>query len=398
MSEAGCIRVGGGRRQGSGRRTIPAGLGLLLVVAAGCSSPRERPRGDEVETSSRAADSSAARKAPSGPPRANVQMQTVLDQWAALHPTPFDSLTPAQARKQPGLSDAVAELRKKAKGNAPPEQIAGVANRTIPVKGGRVAARVYTPAGNGPFPVVVYYHGGGWVVGSLDKYDASARALANYGKVLVVSADYRKGPEHKFPTAHADAFGVYRWVVTHARSLGGDPKRVAVAGEGAGGNLAAGVAMMARDSNAPRPARQVLIYPIAGHDLNTPSYQQNANAKPLDRATMEWYFTNYLRTPDDGANALIDLSHAPNLAGLAPATVITAEIDPLRSEGETYANRLKEAGVEVDYQNYRGLTHGFFVTGAVVSAAKDAQIQAAEDLKKSLGVQEAPTGKPGAAE
>lgn len=397
MSEVGCIRVGG-RRQGSGWRTIAVGLTLLLAVTAACSSPRERPRGEGVETSSGATDTSGGRKVPSGPPTANVQMQTVLNQWTALHPTPLDSLTPVQARKQPGLSDAVAELRKKEKGNAPPEQIAGVANRTIPVKGGSVAARIYKPAGNGPFPVVVYYHGGGWVVGNLDTYDPSARALANYGKVLVVSADYRKGPEHKFPAAHSDAFEVYRWVVTHARTLGGDPKRVAVAGEGAGGNLAAGVAMMARDSNVPRPARQVLIYPIAGHDFNTPSYQQNANAKPLDRATMEWFFTNYLRSPDDGANSLIDLSHAPNLAGLPPATVITAEIDPLRSEGEAYANRLKEAGVDVDYQNYRGLTHGFFVTGAVVSAAKDAQIQAADDLKKSLGVQEAPPGKPGAAE
>jgi acetyl esterase/lipase len=370
-------------------------MALLLGVAAACSSPQESGRGAAVETSSRS-DSARAAKAPSGPPQANVQMQSVLRQWEALHPRPLDSLTPTEARKQPGLADAVQELLKKEKGKAPPEQIAGVSNRTIPVKGGSVPARLYKPVGNGPFPVVVYYHGGGWVTGNLDKYDLSARALANYGKVLVVSADYRKAPERKFPTAHSDAYSVYRWVVGHAQSLGGDPKRVAVAGEGAGGNLAAAVAIMARDSNAPRPARQVLIYPIAGHDFNTPSYQQNANAKPLDRATMQWFFSKYLRTPEDGSNSFIDLSHAPNLAGLPPATVITAEIDPLRSEGETYANRLKEAGVDVDYQNYRGLTHGFFVTGAVVSSAKDAQIQVADDLKKSLGVQEQAPAKPGA--
>jgi acetyl esterase len=366
---------------------VAAGALLLLVAGTACSSPRSEPSAKAVETSTRPADSAAgagARPA-TGPARANVQMQAVLEQLASLNPTPIETLTPKEARKQPTLSDAVQALLKKQKGNAQPEQVGGVANRTIPVKGGSIPIRLYHPGGNEPVPVLVYYHGGGWVLGDLDSYDASARALTSLGKVMVVSVGYRRGPERKFPTAHSDAFSAYRWVVSHAKSFSADPRRVAVGGEGAGGNLAAAVAMMARDSNAQLPARQVLIYPIAGHDFNTPSYQQNATAKPLDKPTMQWFFQNYLRTPADSSNPLIDLVHAPNLKGLPPATVITAEIDPLRSEGEAYATRLKDAGVDVDYRNYRGVTHGFFGTGAVVTSAKDAQIQAADDLKKSLG-------------
>jgi acetyl esterase/lipase len=275
---------------------------------------------------------------------------------------------------------------KKQKGGGQPEQVASVTNRTIPVKGGSIPIRIYRPEGNSPFPLLVYYPGGGWVLGNLDTYDASARALAKMANVIVVSAGYRQAPEHKFPTAHSDAFNAYRWVVAHAKSFGGDPSRVAVGGESAGGNLAGAVAMMARDSNVQVPAHQLLVYPIAGHDLNTPSYQENATAKPLNKPMMEWYFTQYLRGPDDAASPLIDLVHAPNLKGLPPATVITADIDPLRSEGEAYAKRLKDEGVNVDYRNYRGLAHEFFGMGSVVTSAKDAELQAAEGLKKSLGV------------
>ncbi len=367
-----------------------AGAVLILLAALACSQSRaDRGRGGEVETSSRpGGDSTAKGVAParSGPGKANIQMQAVLDQLAALNPKPLETLSVPEARKQPTPADAAKELQKKQKGNAEPEPVGSITNRKIPVKGGSIPIRIYKPRGQGPFPVLVYYPGDGWIVADVDRYDASARALANLANVEVVSVGYRQAPEHKFPTAHADAFNAYRWVVGHAKSLGGDSSKVAVAGEGAGGNLAGAVAMMARDSNAKLPAHQVLVYPIAGYDLNTLSYQENANAKPLSTPMMEWYFSQYLRNPGDGANPLVDLVHAPNLQGLPPATVITADIDPLRSEGEAYANRLKESGVSVDYRNYKGLTHDFFGMGSVVTAARDAEQQAADGLKKSLGV------------
>jgi acetyl esterase/lipase len=318
----------------------------------------------------------------------NVQMQAVLDQWTALHPQPAESLTPAEARKQPTLTDAANELIKKNGKNPAPEQVGGVRDQRIPVRGASIPVRMYQPPqGTPPFPILVYYHSGGWVLGGLDEADAPARALAKAANVMVVSVGYRLAPEHKFPTAHADAFNAYKWVLAHAKAVGGDASRVAVGGESAGGNLAAAVAMMARDSGVKVPAYQVLVYPIAGHDLEAPSYRENGTAKPLDRATMEWFFSQYLKSPNDASNPLIDLVHAPDFKGLPPATVITAEIDPLRSEGEALANKLKGAGVDVDYRNYRGVTHGFFGLGAVVTSARDAEQQAADALMKALGIQ-----------
>jgi acetyl esterase/lipase len=202
-------------------------------------------------------------------------------------------------------------------------------------------------------------------------------------KAVIVSVEYRKGPEHKFPAAHQDAFAAYRWVVANAKRFNGDPKRVAVAGESAGGNLAAAVSMIARDSGAQLPAYQVLVYPIAGYDLDTPSYQENAQAKPLNKAMMAWFFEKYLRSPADGKNPLIDLVHA-NLKGMPATTVITAEIDPLRSEGQALAARLRDAGVDVDAKTYKGVTHEFFGMGAVLDDAKQAEQRAADGLNKGL--------------
>lgn len=247
-----------------------------------------------------------------------------------------------------------------------------------------IPVRIYTPSGSGPFPVVVYYHGGGWVIANLDTYDASPRAMANLANAVVVSSHYRQGSEHKFPAAHQDAFAAYRWTLQNARSLKGDSSRVAVMGESAGGNLAAAVSLMARDSSVQLPAYQVLVYPIAGYDFNTASYQENAAAKPLNKPMMQWFFQNYLRSPADGKSPLIDLVNA-DLQGLPAASVITAQIDPLRSEGKALADRLERAGVEVDYRNYDGVTHEFFGMGAVVNEAKQAEQQAAAGLKQGFG-------------
>jgi acetyl esterase len=250
--------------------------------------------------------------------------------------------------------------------------------------GGHIPIRIYTPQGNGPFPVIVYFHGGGWVISTIDTYDSSARALAKTADAIVVSVEYRKAPEHKFPAAHEDAYAAYQWVLRNADSFGGDPSMVAVAGESAGGNLAAAVCLMARARGELLPVHQALIYPVAGYDFNTPSYRENAQAKPLDKSMMAWFFEKYLREPADGKNHLIDLVNVPNLSGLPPATIITAEIDPLRSEGRRYAERLLEAGVPVTYRNFLGVTHEFFGMGAVVNDANTAVRLIARDMNGSF--------------
>ena len=317
------------------------------------------------------------------PAKPNTQMQAVLDELAALSPKPIPQLSAPEARKQPTPSDAVKALLKKQGKSTAPMPVGNVINRMIPGPGGEIPVRIYTPNGAGPFPVVVYYHGGGWVIANLDTYDASPRAMVNMANAVVVSSHYRQGPEHKFPAAHEDAFAAYRWALKNASSLKGDSSKVAVMGESAGGNLAAAVSIMARDSGVQLPTYQVLVYPIAGSDVNTPSYKENADAKPLNKPMMQWFFEKYLRTPADGKSPLIDLVNA-NLQGLPAATVITAQIDPLRSEGKALADRLKDAGSEVDYRNYDAVTHEFFGMGVVVDEAKQAEQQAAQGLKKGF--------------
>jgi acetyl esterase len=308
-----------------------------------------------------------------------------LDQLAALHPKPITELSAPAARQQPSPADAVKALLAKQGKSTAPTPVGNVVDRMIPGPGGQIPVRIYTPKGSGPFPVVVYYHGGGWVIANLDTYDASPRAMVNMANAVVVSSHYRQGPEHKFPAAHQDAFAAYRWVLKNAKSLKGDTSKVAVMGESAGGNLAAAVSMMARDSSVQLPVYQVLVYPIAGSDLNTPSYRENATARPLNKSMMHWFFQKYLRSPADGQSPMIDLVHA-DLQGLPAATVITAQIDPLRSEGKELADRLKDAGVEVDYANYDGVTHEFFGMGGVVGEARQAEEQAAAGLKKGFGM------------
>ena len=356
----------------------PVGTGLLLLAsAAACSA-----RGDTIEARA-AAPLDSATAASMAPPVPDPEMQAVLTQLAALEPKPIPQLSAPEARKQPTPADAVKALLTKQGKSTAPERVGTVANRTISSGGASIPIRIYTPAGEGPFPVVVYYHGGGWVIADLDTYDASPRALSNQANAVVVSSHYRQAPEHKFPAAHADAFAAYRWTVANARSLKGDSSKIAVAGESAGGNLAAAVSMMARDSGAQMPVYQVLVYPIAGFDTDTPSYQENATAKPLNKPMMQWFFKQYLRTPEDGKNPLIDLVHA-DLKGLPAATVITAQIDPLRSEGKALADAMRDAGSDVDYRNYEGSTHEFFGMGSVVADAKAAQQQAAAGLKKGF--------------
>ncbi len=236
----------------------------------------------------------------------------------------------------------------------------------IPGAAGPLPARIYKMhESEKPHPVVVYFHGGGWVIANIKVYDAGPRAVSKFGDMIVVSVGYRQAPENPFPAAHEDAFAAYQWVRANAASFGGDKNRVAVMGESAGGNLAAGVAMMARDKGVQIPTHMALIYPVAGIDMTTPSYVENEAAVPLNKLAMEWFVKHVFRNKSDLQDPRINLV-AANLRGLPSATIITAEIDPLRSEGETLAERLRDQGVDVRQKTFHGATHEFFGMGLVV--------------------------------
>lgn len=314
------------------------------------------------------------------------QMQAVLDRLAALKPKPIETLTAGEARYQPAFVDALKNtIQIKQRGAYPqPEAVGKVHDLMITGAAGQIPARIYTPAGTGPFPVIVYYHGGGWVIASINAYDASARALTNAARAVVISVEYRKGPEHKFPAAHDDAFAAYQWTLANAAGIGGDPRKIAVVGESAGGNLACNVSIMARDRSVQLPVHQVLVYPIANNDLNAPSVVENTSRSlPLRRAMIGWFLENYLNSQAESADPRIALVRA-NLRGLPPTTIINAQIDPLRSEGELLAERMRAAGVQVEQRTYDGVTHEFFGMGAVVDKAKQAVQQAATGLRSGF--------------
>jgi acetyl esterase/lipase len=316
--------------------------------------------------------------------RADKDMAKVFTALQNLGPKPIETLTPEEARKQPTMTDAVMAVLKE-KGKNPEELKAkmGVTTKdiTYPAASGEQKARVYMPEekSDKALPVIVYYHGGGWVLADLDVYDAAPRALSKKAKAIVVSIEYRHAPESKFPAAHEDAFAAYQWVLKNAGSWGGDSANVAVAGESAGGNLAANVAIMARDKGVQMPVHMALIYPVAGTDMNTESYQRNADAKPLNKAMMGWFMKQILAKDSDKSSRMLDLVHA-DLKNLPSATVITAEIDPLMTEGKMLADALSGAGSKVDYKNYEGVTHEFFGADAAISDAADAQDRTAKNL------------------
>jgi acetyl esterase len=319
------------------------------------------------------------------PPKADADMQAVLDALAGLGGKPIESLKATEARTQPTPADAVKVVLTKKLGKAPsPEPVAKVEDKTYGTH--KQAVRIYTPTGAGPFPVVVYFHGGGWVIADNDVYDASPRAIANAAGAIVVAADYRKAPENKFPAAHDDAYEAYQWAIANAASFNGDPTRIALVGESAGGNLAINVAIRARDARIQTPVEMTLVYPVAGIDMTTPSYVTNADAKPLNKPMMAWFVTNTFATPDGVKDQRVDLVNRKDLAGLPPTTVITAEIDPLRSEGKLLAKNLKAAGVKVDALDYTGVTHEFFGMGAAVAKAKKAERAVGKDLKAAFAV------------
>ena len=264
-----------------------------------------------------------------------------------------------------------------------PVPLASVVDRTIPVPAGELPIRVYTPAGPGPFPAVVYFHGGGFVVGSLDGGDATCRALCHGASCVVVSVDYRLAPEHKFPAASDDCLAATRWVAAHAAELNTDPNRLVIAGESAGGNLAAVTALRLRDQGGPVLRGQLLFYPVTDfHTPPTPSYLANANGYLLTRAMMVWFWDHYLNHAGEADHPHASPLRAPDLSGLPPALVITAEYDPLRDEGERYAAGLQQAGVPTQLSRYDGMIHGFLLLSELFDEGRQAMEEATRWLRK----------------
>jgi acetyl esterase len=304
------------------------------------------------------------------------QVKLILEQMEAKGAPPWHTLTPAEARQPIDRRPLTGE----------PEEVGKVENRTIPGPAGEMPVRIYTPDGQGPFPALVYYHGGGWVIGDLDAVEIICRLLANRANSVVVSVDYRLAPEHKFPAAVEDAYAAVKWLEENGSSILVDSARVAVGGDSAGATLAAVVALMAKDRGEPSLVYQMLIYPVTHHAYDTESYRENAEGYYLTKDSMVWFWNHYLRDEEDGRNPYASPLRADNLSGLPPALVITAEFDPLRDEGEAYAKRLKTAGVPVEVTRYNGMIHGFFGMPGVLEQAKKAIEQAANALKRTFSI------------
>lgn len=312
-------------------------------------------------------------------------MQAVLDAHAALGPKPVETLSPVRARIEPSAADAaMAVMRKKGMSTAPDP---AVTTMYVPYGADPMQyARIYRPAAaltGAMLPVIVYYHGGGWVIADVNTYDATPRFLAKQLNAIVVSVEYRHAPEAKFPAQHDDSAAAYRWVLTNAASWGGDTARLALAGESAGGNLAVATAIYARDNRLTAPAHVLAVYPIANGAMELPSRNDSANAKPLNAAMLKWFGHYYSRSMADQQDTRINLVKA-NLKGLPPVTIVNAQIDPLRSDGETLAEALRAAGGKVEQKTFAGVTHEFFGMGKIVRGAFDAENWAVSRLQPAL--------------
>ncbi|MGH7814691.1 MAG: alpha/beta hydrolase [Candidatus Binataceae bacterium] len=306
------------------------------------------------------------------------QMKLLLDALNAAGPMFLRAETPEQAREK---------MRALLAANpTPAPQIYCAEDRAISGAEGLLPARIYTPEARNVPGVLVFFHGGGWVLGDIDSHDVLCRNLANGAGCAVVSVAYRLAPEHQFPAAAEDALAALRWAAENAAALGAEPGRIAAGGDSAGGNLAAAAAIMARDRGGPAIRFQLLIYPALDAALDTHSQREfAADGFVLSRADMEWFWRHYLASPADRMNPYACPIRAASLAGLPPALVITASHDPLRDEGEAYAKRLIEAGVKASCTRYDGVTHGFLSFAEVLDQGKKALAQATESLRAALG-------------
>ncbi|GAA4676489.1 alpha/beta hydrolase [Pseudonocardia yuanmonensis] len=303
------------------------------------------------------------------------QIEALLAQMAEQGAKAPESMTVAENR---AMIDDLAGLA------GPPAELARVEDTSAPGPDGEIPVRVYVPPGDGPLPVLVYYHGGGWVIGNLDSHDALCRALAARAGCLVAAVDYRLAPEHRFPAAVDDAYAALTWAAEKIGDHGGDPARLAVGGDSAGGNLAAVVAQLAKKQGGPPIAFQLLVYPATDRFDDSPSMRENALGPLLSRAWIEWFLGCYLNSPDDGLDPRVSPGRAEDLSGLPPALVITAEFDPLRDQGAAYVGKLREAGVDAQLLPVDGMIHGFFQMAGVLDKARETLDKAGDALRSAL--------------
>jgi acetyl esterase len=304
------------------------------------------------------------------------QVEGLLNEMAALGAPPIHELSVADARL---VGEGMSALA------GDPIEVAAVDNITIPVDGAEIAARVYTPDGDGPHPVVMFFHGGGWVICSLDTHDNVARAICRDAEAVVVSVDYRMAPEHRFPTAVHDCFAATKWVADNAASLGGDASRLAVCGDSAGGNLSAVVSQMARDAGGPAIAYAALIYPAVDMTRKGGSLDENASGYFLEKDGMDWFMNHYITDAEKADVLASPLLHS-NLAGLPDTFIATCEYDPLRDEGEAYGDALRANGVHVESKRYDGLIHGAANMTGVLEGGRQLVSDVAAHLRKGLHV------------
>jgi acetyl esterase len=302
--------------------------------------------------------------------------QTMLDGLGGVDAPDLADLTIDEARQlSTGLGALAGDV----------EHVDRVTDRTIPGPDGDVPVRIYRPAGDGSTPgILLWFHGGGWVLGDLDSTDPIARRLANASGVMVVSVAYRLAPEHSFPAGLHDCWAALQWVAEHGAELGGDASRLAVSGDSAGGNLAAAVAIMARDAGGPALRHQMLLYPITDCTMSSSSMDENGRGYMLTRRTMQWFTDFYLGADGDAKDPLASPLHLDDLRGLAPATVLTAGYDPLRDEGQAYAEALGGAGVPTRTRHYDSMIHGFLSMGSVSPMANLALDDLANTMRSEL--------------
>ena len=304
------------------------------------------------------------------------QAKSILKALEALNEPPVTTVSPAVSRIH-------FESRKRESGPS----ISKISEYLIPSTNGGIQTRIYTPEGQGPFPILVWFHGGGWVLGNLNTTESECRNLTNLAKCVVVSVDYRLAPESKFPAAAEDCYTATKWISDHPTSFNVDAQRMAIGGASSGGNLAAVVTLMSRDRNGPKLLHQLLVVPVTDYDFNTESYIQNESGYGLTREAMIWYWRQYLNSEADSHNPYAVPMREKDLSGLPNATIITAEFDPLRDEAEAYAKRLEEAGTKTTCARYDGMIHGFFGMSESINKTRDAIKQAADELKNSFAEQ-----------
>ena len=303
------------------------------------------------------------------------QMQKIVDATLALGLPPIERMTVEQARES---------IRQRTPALGPVQEVKVVEEHHVPVANGTIGLRLYRPSDTRPLPALVFYHGGGWVIGDLYTHDGICRSIVNAAGCAVASVDYRLAPEFKYPTPVEDSYAGLLWVAANATRLGLDPARIAVGGDSAGGNLAAVMALLARDRHGPRILLQVLIYPVTNHDFGTVSYRENATGFVLGTEEMRWFWRHYLAREEQGREPLASPLLAKSLADLPPALVVTAGCDPLRDEGEAYAVRLRDAGVAVTLTQYAGMFHGFLRMTRILDQSRVLLDEVAGALRKAL--------------